>query len=319
MTELMDIATMLGSVDYPGQWMIDIGLSVGIFAVVAMFVVAIFRQPYEITISHQRRAAIDSGHADRQTVFENPVLRPVMWITLSVAHRMAVPRLKDWIRRSLTAAGNPSCYSSEEYLALSLFYGIMIALSVSVFYIVALGGFSFVSMVMGFAAGMGLTIYQLREMSAKRLRLITKRVPYALDLISLAMSAGATFTEAIGTVVRDNSDDPFNEELKIVLAEIELGTTRRQALQNLAIRIPIEMLRSIVASVIQAEDLGTPLADVLHSQASLLRLQRSVRAENLAAVASVRIMVPGALILFSVILAVFGPAVVSFIESGGIF
>jgi tight adherence protein C len=182
-----------------------------------------------------------------------------------------------------------------------------------------MGGFSFVSMMLGFMAGMGLTIFQLRETAGKRLRLISKRVPYALDLISLAMGAGATFTEAIATVVREEGEDPFNEELKVVLAEIELGTTRRQALQNLSERIPIDMLRSIVASVIQAEDLGTPLADVLHSQASLLRLQRSVRAENLAAVASVRIMVPGALILFSVILAVFGPAVVRFIESGGIF
>jgi tight adherence protein C len=238
---------------------------------------------------------------------------------LATAHRMAAPRFKDWIRRTLLSAGNPNYYSPEEYLALSLFYGTVIALSVSLFYIVALGGFSLVSMVMGFLAGMGLTIYQLREAAAKRLRLIAKRVPYALDLISLAMGAGATFTEAIGTVVREKGDDPFNEELKVVLAEIELGTTRRQALHNLAIRIPIDMLRSIVASVIQSEDLGTPLADVLHSQASLLRLQRSVRAENLAAVASVRIMVPGALILFSVILAVFGPAVVRFIESGGIF
>jgi tight adherence protein C len=320
MPMLINIATiMTTAIDYPNQVVFDIALSVGVFAVVVLFVVAIFRQPYEITVSHQRRSAIDSGHGDRQTVFENPALRPLLWIMLSMGHRMAMPKFKDWIRRTLIAAGSPNYYTAEEYLALSLFYGTMIASAVSLFYIVALGGYSFISMVLGFMVGMGMTIFKLREMAAKRLRLITKRVPYALDLISLAMSAGATFTEAIGTVVQEKSDDPFNEELKIVLAEIELGTTRRQALQNLSLRIPVDMLRSIVASVIQAEDLGTPLADVLHSQASLLRLQRSVRAENLAAVASVRIMVPGALILFSVILAVFGPAVVRFIESGGIF
>jgi len=319
MPALINIATTLAVTAYPNQWIYDIGLSAGIFVVVMMFVIAIFRQPYEITVSHQRRSSIETGHGDRQTVFENPLLRPILWIMLAIGHRMAMPRFKDWIRRTLVAAGNPNYYSPAEYLALSLFYGTMIAAAISTFYIVALGGFSFLSMILGFMAGMGITIYQLREMAGRRLRLIAKRVPYALDLISLAMSAGATFTEAIGTVVRESGEDPFNEELKVVLAEIELGTTRRQALQNLAIRIPIDMLRSIVASVVQAEDLGTPLADVLHSQASLLRLQRSVRAENLAAVASVRIMVPGALILFSVILAVFGPAVVRFIESGGIF
>jgi len=319
MPALMNITMILAAANYPNQGIYDIVLSAGIFLVVMLFVIAIFRQPYEISVSHQRRSAIETGHGDRQTVFENPLLRPILWIMLAVAYRMAMPRFKEWIRKTLLSAGNPNYYSPEEYLALSMFYGIMIAAAVSMFYIVALGGFSFVSMMLGFFGGMGLTIYQLRETAGKRLRLIAKRVPYALDLISLAMGAGATFTEAIATVVREKNDDPFNEELKVVLAEIELGTTRRQALQNLAIRIPIDMLRSIVASVIQAEDLGTPLADVLHSQASLLRLQRSVRAENLAAVASVRIMVPASLILFSVILAVFGPAVVRFIESGGIF
>ncbi|MDP6543999.1 MAG: type II secretion system F family protein [Phycisphaerae bacterium] len=319
MPALINIVTILASASYPNEGIFDIALSGGIFLVVTLFVVAIFRQPYEITVSHQRQSAIETGHGDRQTVFENTLLRPILWIMLSGAFRMAVPRFKEWIRKTLVSAGNPNYYSPEEYLALSLFYGAMIAVAVSLFYMITPLGFSFVSMMLGFLVGMGLTIYQLREAAGKRLRLIAKRVPYALDLISLAMGAGATFTEAIATVVRERGDDPFNEELKVVLAEIELGTTRRQALQNLATRIPIDMLRSIVASVIQAEDLGTPLADVLHSQASLLRLQRSVRAENLAAVASVRIMVPASLILLSVILAVFGPAVVRFIESGGIF
>ena len=110
--------------------------------------------------------------------------------------------------------------------------------------------------------------------------------------------------------------DPFNVELKAMLAEMDLGTTRRAALQNLAERVPIEMLRSIVASVIQAEELGTPLSDVLHSEATLLRLQRSVRAENAAAVASVRILLPSLLILMSVVLAVFAPAIVRAVKRG---
>jgi len=97
---------------------------------------------------------------------------------------------------------------------------------------------------------------------------------------------------------------------------MDLGTTRRAALQNLAERVPIEMLRSIVASVIQAEELGTPLSDVLHSEATLLRLQRSVRAENAAAVASVRILLPSLLILMSVVLAVFAPAIVRAVKRG---
>ncbi|MBS3821321.1 MAG: type II secretion system F family protein, partial [Phycisphaerae bacterium] len=110
----------------------------------------------------------------------------------------------------------------------------------------------------------------------------------------------------------------LNVELRAVLAEMELGTTRRQALQNLANRVPIEPMRNLVSSVIQAEELGTPLSDVLHDQATLLRMQRSVRAENKAAVAGVRILVPCLLLVIAVLLTVFGPAIVR-ISTGGLF
>ena len=162
----------------------------------------------------------------------------------------------------------------------------------------------------GLVFGFGGTVYGLFGQAAKRVRNISKRVPYTLDLISLAMGAGATFTEAVRTVVREDPTHPFNVELNTVLAEMELGTTRRQALASLSERIPLDGLRSIIAAVVQAEQLGTPLSDVLKQQADLLRLQRSVRAEKAAASASVRILLPGVLILMSVVLTVFGPVII---------
>jgi len=323
MSAIADILAVLPSAAIEADsWMWDVVLSVGIFATLVMLVVAVFRQPTEVKLSYERQAAIATGHTDRRTIFENSVLRPILWILLGAAYSIALPRLKEWLRRTLVASGNPDYYTPEEYLALSLFYGLALVVFLGVFYLVAFGQLSFLVMVAAFAAGMGVTIYQLYDKSRKRLRLISKRVPYVLDLIALAMGAGATFTEAVETIVRggiDDTEDPLNAELQAVLAEVDLGSTRRQALENLADRIPLDMLRTVVASIIQGEELGTPLADVFHSQATLLRLQRSVRAEDLAAVASVRILVPSLLILFSVILAVFGPAIMRFIRNEGLF
>jgi len=295
----------------------DIGLSVGMFAAVFMLVLAIFAQPGKIQISPQREAALATGAADRRTVFEHPLLRPFMWLLLILAHRLAMPRAKEWLRRTLVSAGSPNYYTPEEYLALSMLAGVVLAGSLEVLHmLLGEGQFSYVAPLAGMIFGMGVTLLQIRSKAATRIRQISRQVPYALDLIALAMGAGATFTEAIRTVVRERSNDPFNVELKTVLAEIELGTTRRQALQNLSDRVPLDLLRSIVASVIQAEELGTPLGEVLHSQASLLRLQRSVRAENAAAVASVRILLPGLLILMGVVLAVFAPAIMRMVREG---
>jgi len=294
----------------------DLSLLAGLFVSVFLLVLAVFSQGGTIQLSPQREAALASGHSDRRTVFENAAFKPIMWILLAISHRLAMPRAKAWIQRKLVAAGSPNYYTPEEYLALSLFVGVVVAFVLELADVMVTGRFGIATIIIGMAAGVGVSVYQLHNKATKRIRLISKRIPYSLDLIALAMGAGATFTEAVRTVVRERGDDPFNEELRAVLAEIELGTTRRQALQNLSARVPLESLRSIVASIVQAEELGTPLAEVLHSQATLLRLHRSVRAENLAAIASVRMLIPSLLIMLSAVLAVFAPAILRALRKG---
>lgn len=317
MIEAFDISACLPlAMDQGLVW--TVGLSVGAFVAVSMFLVSLFSQGGQAQLSPQREVAIATGHTDRRTMFENPFLRPILWLLLSLCHRMAIPKVKAWIDRNLVAAGNPNYFTAEEYLAQSMFTGLVLGGFLGLFYLVIGEGISLTLLAAGAGVGTVLSVYQLHFTAAKRMQTITKRLPYALDLVSLAMGAGATFTEALATIVREQEEDPLNVEFKAVLGEIELGTTRRKAMENLAQRVPLEGMRSIVASIIQAEELGTPLHRVLHDQATLLRLQRSVRAENAAAKASVRILLPCLLIVISVILAIFGPMIVKGIR-GGLF
>ena len=297
-------------------WVWQLLLSVFLFATVTLLVLVIFGQQGEVHRSPQRVAAISAGHTDRRTIFESDVFGPVMWLLLALSHRLALPRAKEWLRRQLTVAGNPNYYTPEEYLAISLLNGVLVALALAVIYLLLWSQISVVVMLIGLLAGGGLTLLLLHDKASKRIRVIAKRVPYTLDLVALAMGAGATFVEAVKTVVRERGDAPFNVELKTMLAEMELGATRRQALLGLVDRVPLESLRAIVASVVQAEELGTPLADVLRGQANLLRQQRSVQAENRAAIASVRILIPSLLIMISAVLAVFAPAILRAIRQG---
>jgi len=230
------------------------------------------------------------------------------------ARRIGLRGLKKRLGATLVAAGSPNFYTPDEYLAVALLWGVALHVAVFFGYVLIYRKASYLFPIIAFALGVAVAIYHLHGKAAKRIREISRRIPYTLDLIALAMGAGATFTEAVQTVVREDREHPFNVELNTVLAEMELGTTRQQALRNLSDRVPLENLRSIIAAVIQAEALGTPLADVLKQQADLLRLQRSVRAEKLAAAASVRILLPGLLIMISVVLAVFGPFIIQAIR-----
>ncbi len=288
------------------QW----GLAGAIFAFVVAFVLAVFGVHGRVEVTPERQMALATGHADRRTLFENSFFAPMLWLLLALSRQLPAPNLRERLRRTLIAAGSPNFYTTDEAIAMALLVSVGSAGLLTVGNMALQQQFSPAALVIGLVGGFGFYLYHLFNMAKRRVHDIARRVPYTLDLIALAMGAGATFTEAIRTVIREDPSHPFNVELNTVLAEVELGTTRAMALHNLSDRIPLESLRSIVAAIIQAEGLGTPLSIVLKEQANLMRLQRSVRAEKLAAAASVRILVPSLLVLLSVVLTVFAPIII---------
>lgn len=90
---------------------------------------------------------------------------------------------------------------------------------------------------------------------------------------------------------------------------LQLGHTRRSALEELAERVPSAAVREFVHTVIHAEEKGHPLAEALTIQAQVSRMRRSVRAEEAAAKAGVAMLVPLALIVVALLLLVGSPHV----------
>lgn len=291
-----------------------IAISILQFVAVALLVWSVFRIHLQPEPPVNRRIALALGMGQRSTPFETPVLRQFMLACMVIARRF--PMCRNRIRQDLEASGNPSGYSVEEYLT------VCIACSVVMFgvAILAAGLFGPFAALVGIflvLAGFYAPLWALGDAARRRTIAISKQVPYTLDLIGLMMEAGGTFTEAIDTLIRDEPDDHFNQELQLVRSEIEFGTNRSAALANLAARIPLESLRGVVGAINQSEALGTPLSTILKNQASMLRHVRSVRAEEMAAKASLKILVPSMLILFGVMLVIFSPIILALWKGEG--
>lgn len=285
-------------------------ISVTVFAAVFLLIWTLFRFPVSAESPVHRRIAESMGAQRRATLFENPVTAPLLSLSLALAGRFDFPGVRARVRQELDSCGNPQGYDVDEHLALGLISGVGTG-AVALVVALALTGSPLIPLVVVMAvAGLVAPFRFLRSAARARLKRISKKLPYTLDLVSLMMGAGSTFTEAIDAIIRDEPDDDFNQELRIVQAEIEFGTKRGTALQNLSDRIPIETLRSIVGAIEQAERLGTPLATILSAQAGMLRLHRSIRAEKLAASASLHILVPTMLVLAAAILTLFGPIII---------
>jgi tight adherence protein C len=159
---------------------------------------------------------------------------------------------------------------------------------------------------------------RVRAVARDRAKRVTRSLPGVIELAAMCMGAGLDFPSSLRRVVESapRADEPIVEELQRVLQELDLGCTRRSAMNGLALRVPSDEVRELVNSVLQAEDKGSPLARVLTIQAQTLRLRRSVAAEEMAAEAALMLVGPMTLIFLCVIVLLLGPVVVRVMTGG---
>jgi tight adherence protein C len=149
----------------------------------------------------------------------------------------------------------------------------------------------------------------------KRQKEIQKAMPDALDLLTICVEAGLGFDAAIAQVCAK-----WRSELTLafqrVLQEVQLGKLRREALRDMSERIGLSELTSFVAAVIQSEQLGVSLANVLHIQADQMRIKRRQLAEEEARKAPIKMIIPMALLIFpALIIVLLTPAAIRLLHS----
>ncbi len=154
----------------------------------------------------------------------------------------------------------------------------------------------------------------LKNRIDKRTAAIRKGLPDALDLMVICAEAGLTVDAAFARVARElrRAYPELGDEFQLTSVELGFLTDRRQALENLSIRVNLDALRSVVTTMVQTEKYGTPLASALRVLSAEFRNERMMRAEEKAARLPAIMTVP--LILFilpTLFVVILGPAACS--------
>ena len=158
----------------------------------------------------------------------------------------------------------------------------------------------------------------LRSAIQRRQQAIVKKLPDALDLMTICVDAGLTFDGAMARV-DEKWDDPLALEFGRVIQEMRLGKSRRQALRDMQYRMDVADVTSFVASVLQADQLGVSIGRVLRIQSEQMRLRRRQRAEERAQQASIKMLFPLVFLIFpSMFLVLLGPATLQVWRSGAL-
>jgi tight adherence protein C len=211
--------------------------------------------------------------------------------------------------------------TTGEYNAKRFLY----ALSMGVFSVIlgVLNGWPMTTDVLAFVFVLAGTIvwmrFRLKARIKQRKLSIQRQLPEVLDLLSVSVEAGLGFDAALQRI-SGHATGPLIDEFNAAYREITLGRPRAEALRNFEQRCGLEEVKSFVSAIIQAEQLGISLKNVLKSQAQQMRLLKRQKVEEKAMKAPVKIIIPLVFFVFPVLFIILlAPAVINIAGMKGLF
>jgi len=204
------------------------------------------------------------------------------------------------LREQLAMAGYEQSLTAEQFMTVR----ILMCLIGVVFTIMF---FASNNAAMGLLVLLCLTLYPqvwLRGLITRRHLQILKALPNVLDLLTLSVEAGKDFVTALRDILSRRPPDELGIELRKALHEIQLGKGRQAALKEMTQRVRQPELTSVLNAIVQSDELGVSIGQVLRIQAEQLRAKRFARAEKLASEAPVKILFPVALLIFPAVFTV---------------
>jgi tight adherence protein C len=244
---------------------------------------------------------------------------PVLAGLTNLGRRFTPEGYVDGVRKKFVFAGQPSSDAVDRFLAVRV---ITVALVPFVFI------FTFVWNPVGLEGlaqwgTFGLLVLALilgpdailnRRVAERQLEL-QRKLPDILDLLTISVEAGLGFEQALDRTVAA-VPGPLSDEFARMLGEVRAGSSRADAMRALEQRTNVPEVRSFVLAILQADTFGVSIGRVLRAQADEMRVKRRQLAEERAAKAPVKMLIPMVFCIFpALFVVVLGPAIINIQEA----
>jgi tight adherence protein C len=223
--------------------------------------------------------------------------------------RALPPMARNQVSHMIDAAGRPGGLDLTTYAARK---GMQLSVAAALGLLLALGGALIPALVLVIAAGLWEDI-RLSRTARLRQEEIERSLPDFMDVIGIIATAGVGFRDALVRVA-EQMGGPLAEELMTTMAHLDLGASRREAFGGLADRNRSETMSMFVTSILQAEELGAPLAETLAELALDMRRTVSQEARKRAARAGGKISLIVSMLFVPAIMIMMGVGI--FLSSG---
>lgn len=216
--------------------------------------------------------------------------------------------------QQLLWAGRPYGLDAAQFVSLKLVLALLLPTVIPVLLLFRMDGTAMMLMLGAGVAGFLLPDAWLSSLVANRARQVAEELPLFTDLTATAVSAGLSLTEAVRRVAADAPGLVAREFLRAI-QEMAAGKPRQQAWRDLIDRVPGDEMRAIVNAIMQAEQYGTSVSDLLRYQVQQIRLFKQQEAQRIAQATTVKMRVPMLLfILVPFMMLLLGPALLQIMQ-----
>ncbi|MGD9014685.1 MAG: type II secretion system F family protein [Candidatus Omnitrophota bacterium] len=216
----------------------------------------------------------------------------------------------DNLRKKLISAGRPM--NATQFLAVK--FSLMAILPFAVFIILQpQPPVLFLAVCIGFF----FPEFWLNGKVKKRQAAVLRDLPHVIDLLNICVGAGLDFMVAVNRVIQEFHPCTLVEELRVLVQEIHMGSSRRESLKNLSNRINSPEVVSFVRTLLQADRMGTPISDALKMQSEEIRIRRFQKGEEMALKAPIKLLFPLLVFILPVVMIIVaGPILIQFTRGG---
>lgn len=250
------------------------------------------------------------------TSFKERVIKPALESIGKAMLRLAPREMITNMENKIIIAGKPYNWGVKNWLGIQAFLILGLPIIILLFYIQFRmdAGRLILIIVASALVGMLYPNMVLNSKIRKRQTEVTKSLPDIMDLLTVSVEAGLTFDSALSKVV-EKMPGSLAKEFAVVLQEIKVGKSKKDALYQMADRIGVQDLRSFVSAVVQADQLGVSLGRVLRLQAEQIRQNRKQRISEKAMKAPIKMLIPMVVFIFpTIFIVLLGPVVINLIE-----
>ncbi len=249
-----------------------------------------------------------------QEPFKDRIIKPAYQKFTGFLGRTTPQGISKSMERTIIQAGSPGNINVNRLIAMQF----MVAIILPAFYYLLLQAtameVNLLFVVLLAAAGFILPYYILVLKARRRRSKIQKSLPDMLDLIFVSVEAGLGFDMALKRTT-EKMPGPLSDEINRALDEINKGRKREDALRGIYARTGVADLSSFITAVIQSEQLGSNIANMLRVQSTSMRQKRRQRAEEAAMKVPVKMLFPLVFFMFpALFIVILGPAVIRIIR-----